>query len=115
LAGTFVNAFVNAGFGNDKLMVEVEDGNSWIYKNKGHGQSLFPKQAGSSLEHLKLTKGILLAILGMLSATASLGLSMLWDTDVGLSHVDKYMYSAEENIKVRWAFLSRYIILSNER
>jgi hypothetical protein len=40
---------------------------------------------------------------------------MLWDTDVGLSHVDKYMYSAEENIKVRWAFLSRYIILSNER
>jgi 26S proteasome regulatory subunit N1 len=36
----------------------------------------------------------------MLSATASLGLSMLWDTDVGLSHVDKYMYSAEENIKV---------------
>ena len=37
LAGTFVNAFVNAGFGNDKLMVMAEEGNSWIYKNKDHG------------------------------------------------------------------------------
>lgn len=74
LAGTFVNAFVNAGFGNDKLMVEAEEGNSWIYKNKDHG---------------------------MMSAAASLGLSLLWDTDVGLSHVDKYMYSSEEYIKVR--------------
>jgi 26S proteasome regulatory subunit N1 len=73
LAGTFVNAFVNAGFGNDKLMVEAEEGNSWIYKNKDHG---------------------------MMSAAASLGLSLLWDTDVGLSHVDKYTYSAEEHIKV---------------
>jgi 26S proteasome regulatory subunit N1 len=41
LAGTFVNAFVNAGFGNDKLMVEAEEGQSWIYKNKDHGAS-FP-------------------------------------------------------------------------
>jgi 26S proteasome regulatory subunit N1 len=40
LAGTFVNAFVNAGFGNDKLMVEAEDGNSWVYKNKDHGEQL---------------------------------------------------------------------------
>jgi len=37
IAGTFVNAFVNAGFGNDKLMVEAEEGNSWIYKNKDRG------------------------------------------------------------------------------
>lgn len=37
LASTFVNAFVNAGFGNDKLMVEADEGNSWIYKNKDHG------------------------------------------------------------------------------
>ena len=37
LASTFVNAFVNAGFGNDKLMVEAEEGQSWIYKNKDHG------------------------------------------------------------------------------
>lgn len=37
----------------------------------------------------------------MMSAAASLGLSLLWDTDIGLSHVDKYTYSAEEHIKVR--------------
>jgi len=36
LAGTFVDAFVNTGFGNDKLMVEAEERNSWIYKNKDH-------------------------------------------------------------------------------
>ncbi|KAI0312775.1 26S proteasome regulatory complex non-ATPase subcomplex Rpn1 subunit [Amylostereum chailletii] len=72
LASTFVNAFVNAGFGNDKLMVDAEEGNAWIYKNKDHG---------------------------MMSAAASLGLSLLWDTDVGLSHVDKYTYSSEEYIK----------------
>ena len=37
LAGTFVNAFVNAGFGNDKLIVGAEEGQSWIYKNKDSG------------------------------------------------------------------------------
>ena len=36
LASTFVNAFVNAGFGVDKLLTDstVQQGNSWIYKNK---------------------------------------------------------------------------------
>jgi hypothetical protein len=42
LAGTFVNAFVNAGFGNDKLMVAAEEGNSWVYKNKEHGETFLP-------------------------------------------------------------------------
>ncbi|KAI0293986.1 26S proteasome regulatory complex non-ATPase subcomplex Rpn1 subunit [Russula brevipes] len=87
LAGTFVNAFVNAGFGNDKLMVEAEEGNSWIYKNKDHG---------------------------MLSAAASLGLSLLWDTDIGLSHVDKYTYSSEEYIKAG-AFLATGILNTGVR
>lgn len=72
LASTFVNGFVNAGFGNDKLMVGAEEGNSWIYKNKDHG---------------------------MMSAAASLGLSLLWDTEGGLSHIDKYTYSNDNNIK----------------
>jgi 26S proteasome regulatory subunit N1 len=72
LASTFVNAFVNAGFGNDKLMVGAEEGNSWIYKNKDHG---------------------------MMSASASLGMSLLWDTEIGLSHIDRYTYSTDENIK----------------
>lgn len=37
----------------------------------------------------------------MFSAAASLGLSLLWDTDVGLSHIDKYAYASEDHIKVR--------------
>ncbi|WWC67906.1 uncharacterized protein I206_101824 [Kwoniella pini CBS 10737] len=72
LASTFVNAFVNAGFGNEKLMVNAAEGQSWIYKNKDHG---------------------------IMSATASVGLSLLWDTESGIDHIDKYTYSPEEHIK----------------
>ena len=45
LAGTFVNGYVNAGFGNDTLMAKAEVGQSWIYKNKDHGQCHVPKVA----------------------------------------------------------------------
>lgn len=34
LAASFVNGFVNAGFGCDKLLSK-EAGNKWIYRNKG--------------------------------------------------------------------------------
>ena len=44
---------------------------------------------------------------GMMSVAASLGLSLLWDTEVGLSHIDKYTYSAEEHIKVGGPFQMR--------
>ncbi|KAJ3164106.1 proteasome regulatory particle base subunit [Geranomyces variabilis] len=71
LAATFVNAFVNAGFGSDKLMTATEDG-SWIYKNKDHG---------------------------MMSAAASLGAILLWDVETGLTQIDKYLYSQEDHIK----------------
>jgi 26S proteasome regulatory subunit N1 len=37
--------------------------------------------------------------IGMLSATASLGLIHLWDVENGLTAVDKYLYSNEDNIK----------------
>ena len=70
LAASFVNGFVNAGFGHDKLI--VDDGNKWLYKNKEHG---------------------------MLSATASLGLILLWDVDGGLTPIDKFLYSSEDYIK----------------
>ncbi|KAL6091346.1 hypothetical protein STEG23_030267 [Scotinomys teguina] len=33
LASSFVNDFVNAAFGQDKLL--TDDGNRWLYKNKG--------------------------------------------------------------------------------
>ncbi|KAK3851430.1 hypothetical protein Pcinc_041919 [Petrolisthes cinctipes] len=70
LASSFVNGFVNAAFGTDKLL--TEDGNKWLYKNKEHG---------------------------MMSATASLGLILLWDVDGGLTQIDKYLYSSEDFIK----------------
>ena len=49
LASTFVNAFMNVGFGTDKLL--LTEGNKWLYKNKEHG---------------------------MMSAAASLGALLLW-------------------------------------
>ena len=36
LASSFVNGFVNAAFGQDKLL--MEEGNKWLYKNKEHGR-----------------------------------------------------------------------------
>lgn len=71
LASSFVNGFVNCSFGQDKLILG-EDGNKWLYKNKDHG---------------------------MMSATASLGLMLLWDVDSGLTQIDKYLYSSDDNIK----------------
>lgn len=71
LASSFVNGFVNCGFGKDKLL-QVEEGNKWLYKHKESG---------------------------MMSATASLGLILLWDVDSGLTQIDKYLYSSEDHIK----------------
>ncbi|KAJ2726128.1 proteasome regulatory particle base subunit [Coemansia sp. Benny D115] len=72
LASTFVNAFVNAGYGSDKLMTADSDSIEWIYKNKD---------------------------LGMLSAAASLGMIMLWDVEVGLNKIDKYLDSSDNSVK----------------
>merc|ERR1711997_1124551 len=36
---------------------------------------------------------------GMMSATASIGLILLWDVDGGLTQIDKYLYSPEDHIK----------------
>ena len=36
LAASFVSGLVNAAFCKDKLL--TEDGNTWLYKNKEHGQ-----------------------------------------------------------------------------
>ncbi|KAI3653682.1 hypothetical protein MP228_001629 [Amoeboaphelidium protococcarum] len=72
LASAIVNAFVNVGFNKDKLILDCEDSNSWIYKNKEHG---------------------------MTSATASIGLLSLWNVEEGLTHLDKYLYSNEDHVK----------------
>ncbi|GIL54030.1 hypothetical protein Vafri_9585 [Volvox africanus] len=76
LAATFVNAFVNAAFGQDKLVTvgsgaEAGGGSEnvhWIFKNKDHGK---------------------------ISATASLGMITLWDVEGGLPQIDKYLYSTD--------------------
>ncbi|KAK6134922.1 hypothetical protein DH2020_031342 [Rehmannia glutinosa] len=77
LAATFVNAFVNAGFGQDKLMTvqsEAASGGSstsWLFKNKEHGKA---------------------------SAAASLGMILLWDVDSGLAQLDKYFHSTDTHV-----------------
>jgi 26S proteasome regulatory subunit N1 len=72
LAAAFVNAFVNCGYGVDKLLISGEESNSWIYKTKGPG---------------------------MASTTASIGSLFQWNFNDGLQQLDKYMYSSEEQMK----------------
>lgn len=72
LAAGFVNGFVNAGFGNDKMMMVEEEKSSWVWKTKEEG---------------------------MLSTVASLGLLLLWDVEGGLDKIDKYTYAPEEQIQ----------------
>ena len=72
LASAFVNAFVNAGFGSDKMMLVEGEKTSWIWKTKEDG---------------------------MISTTASLGMLMQWDLDMGLDKIDKYQYLDEPEVK----------------
>ena len=72
LAAAFVNAFVNAGFGNDKMMLVDGEKESWVWKTKGDG---------------------------MLSTVASLGTLMMWDVENGLDKIDKYTYASEPDIQ----------------
>lgn len=72
LASAFVNAFTNAGFGADKMMLVEGDKTSWVFKTRDDG---------------------------MMSTTASLGMLLKWDIEGGLDHIDKYTYANEEQIK----------------
>lgn len=85
LAAAFVNAFVNLGYGSDKLLQTEEDNKSWIYKTKGHG---------------------------MISTTASLGSIHQWNINDGLQQLDKYTYSSEDEIKAG-ALLGTGIVSAN--
>ncbi|CRK27466.1 hypothetical protein BN1723_013976 [Verticillium longisporum] len=71
LAAAFVNGFVNAGFGNDKMMLVEEDKESWVWKTKGDG---------------------------MMSTVASLGTLLQWDVENALDKIDKYTYAPEPEI-----------------
>jgi len=72
LASAIVNGFVNAGFGNDKMMLVDENNSSWVWKTKEDG---------------------------MISAAASVGLLQQWDLDNGLGVIDRYSYVEDEWIK----------------
>ncbi|KAI0594052.1 armadillo-type protein [Biscogniauxia sp. FL1348] len=72
LAAAFVNAFVNAGFGNDKMMLVDQDKESWVWKTKDEG---------------------------MMSTVASLGTLLMWDVENGLDKIDKYTYAEEPQIQ----------------
>ena len=54
LASSFVNGFVNAAFGKDKLL--TEDGNKWIYKHNDHGRPILSAGTNPLQANLQLKK-----------------------------------------------------------
>lgn len=87
LASAFVNAFVNAGFGNDKMMLVEGDQRPWVWKTKDDG---------------------------MMSTAASMGMLLQWDVEGGLDKIDKFNYLSEEPIKAG-ALLATGILNSGVR
>ncbi len=87
LASAFVNAFVNAGFGNDKMMLVEGEKTSWVWKTKDDG---------------------------MVSTTASMGMLLRWDIEMGLDQIDKFSYADEKEIKAG-ALLATGILNSGVR
>ena len=69
LASTYVNAWVNAGFGADSIVSPASS--QWVYRNKDSGQ---------------------------MAAAASLGMVNLWD-ETKLDVLDKYLNAEEEWVK----------------
>ena len=73
LATAFVNAFVNAGFRNDKLMlVDGENQKPWVWKTKDEG---------------------------MMSTTASIGMLMQWSVEESLDVIDRFEHATEDHVK----------------
>lgn len=84
LALTYVNAFVNAGYGKDLLITNNENNEDWVFKTKDDGQT---------------------------AAAASLGMLLLWDIDEGIAQIDKYMDRSESHI-VAGAFMALGLVNS---
>ncbi|KAJ8649928.1 hypothetical protein MRB53_002951 [Persea americana] len=86
VAATFMNAFVNAGFGQDKLMTSgSESTRSWLFRNKKHRKT---------------------------SVAASLGLILLWDVDADLAQIEKY-FDSNDNHVIAGALLAALDLLAN--
>ncbi|KAF2396497.1 26S proteasome regulatory subunit rpn-1 [Trichodelitschia bisporula] len=87
LSSSFVNAFVNYGFGDDKLMLVEDKASSWVWKTKDEG---------------------------MLSTAASVGMLMAWDVEMGLDKIDPFTYADEDAVKCG-ALLATGILSSGVR
>lgn len=85
LAALFVNAFINMGFCNDKLVLQTEESKSWIYRTKGTG---------------------------MISSTAAIGSIYQWNIDDGLQALNKYTEIGDADIKAG-ALLGTGIVSAN--
>lgn len=72
LASAFVNAFTNAGFGNDKMMLVEGNKTSWVWKTKEDG---------------------------MMATAASLGMLVQWDNNVGLEKITPFLEVDDVQIK----------------
>lgn len=71
LASIFVNGLLNAGFGKDKQIL-VPEGESRLFQSKGTA---------------------------LLCNVASIGLMHLWNVEVALSHLDKFLESSDPHVK----------------
>jgi 26S proteasome regulatory subunit N1 len=87
LASAFVNAFVNLGFSNDKLMLVDDTKTSWIWKTKDEG---------------------------MMSTAASVGMLLQWNVDEGWDKIDLFA-SVEDDYVKAGAFLAMGIMTSGVR
>ena len=58
LASAFVNAFTNAGFGNDKMMMAEGEKTSWVWKTKDDGMMATAASMGMLVQWDPLGKGL---------------------------------------------------------
>ena len=72
LAASFVNGFVNCGFGVDKILNDTDSANKFFFKNREYG---------------------------IMTSAASLGLIYRWDVEYGLSQCDRFLYSNDDYIR----------------
>lgn len=72
LASAFVNAFTNAGFGNDKMMLVEGEKTSWVWKTKDDG---------------------------MMATAASMGMLVQWDNNKGLEKISPFLEVDDVQIK----------------
>ena len=72
LASAFVNAFTNAGFGKDKMMLVEGEKTNWVWKTKDDG---------------------------MMATAASMGMLLQWESNEGLDKINAFLFADDDQIK----------------